>query len=813
MSTLGQQINFKELIHRHERVHIPMIQRDYAQGRDSQAEVREEFLDVLLSALTLPSNDKSLPLNLDFIYGEVVVGQQTRFLPLDGQQRLTTLFLLHWYLAWVDDSQAAFRELLSQGGKSRFAYRVRTSSTEFFDALVSYAPVTTPATVACVSDLITDQPWYFRSWRLDPTIQSALGMLDAIHSRFADTHGLYTRITDAESPAITFQLLDLENFGLSDDLYIKMNARGKPLTAFETFKARYEQALEAQFKNETRKIDNKEFSIAEFFSRRIDTKWADYFWAHRNRETNLFDDAVMNLFRAVVMITLRTENASYADDILMVRNHSRISSYSFFEGNGWISRNFSEVLILLLETWTAEGTSIARQLPDRSYLDEEALFEQLVTHPTSLGYSDIAKFVGYTVFLKDHYEHLQASVFQNWMRIVANLAGNTVYERPYDMQRSVQALHESAPISDAVLEHFASEDEPIAGFYKQQIAEEKLKAELLLADDRWKPLIIQAESHGYFQGQIEFLLDFCGALAKSHESSPANWGSEEHSDLQHNFAIYLAKAQMMFNSRGLVPVGDFLWERALLCLGNYLLRQGHRNFSLLVNSSTEPASWKRLLRGAGLATPGPRTLLKKLWNGIDVDQPIEAQLKMLIADAEGLEPWRRALVDTPAAIRYCEKRALRWADEGTIYLLKKSQLNGAHAELYSFWVYHNDIARWTDNGELGSFQRADYESVVGTEIEPYFSLNIDSGVNSFTVYFECEAGTFYSSIGKESLAGFPQLEEKLLSLPSYWGTDGGDDAEEKDMGTCAQYLYFEHTDDNLKSELLVLAELISEIKA
>ena len=40
------------------------------------------------------------------------------------------------------------------------------------------------------------------------------------------------RLTDTEHPAITFQLLDLENFGLSDDLYIKMNARGKPLTNF-----------------------------------------------------------------------------------------------------------------------------------------------------------------------------------------------------------------------------------------------------------------------------------------------------------------------------------------------------------------------------------------------------------------------------------------------------------------------------------------------------------------------------------------------------------------------------------------------------
>ena len=72
-------------------------------------------------------------------------------------------------------------------------------------------------------------------------------MLDAIHELFRNDQGLYARLVDNKRPAITFQLLDLKDFGLSDDLYIKMNARGKPLTPFETFKARYGRALENLF--------------------------------------------------------------------------------------------------------------------------------------------------------------------------------------------------------------------------------------------------------------------------------------------------------------------------------------------------------------------------------------------------------------------------------------------------------------------------------------------------------------------------------------------------------------------------------------
>jgi hypothetical protein len=71
MSDSGGQIIYKQLLDRHLRVRIPMIQRDYAQGRHDQKEVREEFLGALAGALARPVGDSSLPLNLDFVYGSV----------------------------------------------------------------------------------------------------------------------------------------------------------------------------------------------------------------------------------------------------------------------------------------------------------------------------------------------------------------------------------------------------------------------------------------------------------------------------------------------------------------------------------------------------------------------------------------------------------------------------------------------------------------------------------------------------------------------------------------------------------------------
>jgi len=42
--SLGNQVIYKQLLERHGHIRVPMIQRDYAQGRPAETEVREEFL-------------------------------------------------------------------------------------------------------------------------------------------------------------------------------------------------------------------------------------------------------------------------------------------------------------------------------------------------------------------------------------------------------------------------------------------------------------------------------------------------------------------------------------------------------------------------------------------------------------------------------------------------------------------------------------------------------------------------------------------------------------------------------------------------
>lgn len=791
---MNAQIVFKQLFDRHHRVKIPIIQRDFAQGRDTEKEVREEFLNTLHSALILPPGDSSLPLNLDFIYGSVEGESTKRFLPLDGQQRLTTLFLLHWYLSRIDESQTEFNETFCINAESRFVYSVRPSSTEFFNELVKYDMGSIIEPAVKISSLIKNQSWFYSYWRLDPTIQSCLTMLDSIHSKFGETKGLYSRLTDLSFPAITFQLLDLDNFGLSDDLYIKMNARGKPLTAFETFKARYEQELKVIFDGETRKIGANSFPVSEYFAISIDNKWSDFFWYHRDKESNLFDEAVMNLFRTVAMLTRDLESDSFISSFNLLRNKSNQPSFTVFHNEQWLDRDFSEMLFELLEVWSQTPGNLSARLPKTSYFDEEYFIKKILNDPTSFDFVEIVQLMGYLIFIRENSQDIDSASFQEWMRIVFNLSTNSSYVRPEDIQRSLVGLSKLAKEANNILRYFASTDKPVTGFNMQQISEERIKAELINSEENWKGLINKAEGHGYFKGQIEFLLVFCGATDSYEYSDEHKLKSEDHAMLQTKFDHYWKFANAMFNNRGVIDFGEYKWERALLSIGDYFIPSAS-NFSFGVNSSTDQASWKRLLRGSGHRIPEAREFLKDLWDKLSTHEWISSQLDKLIAEVGEIEPWRKALIRTPDAFKYCDKSAMRFTNED-VFLMKKSQMNGTHAELFSYCLFVNKVKPLRDQNQLMPLEHIYYGDVVGTDEYPHIKLS--GKVDDHWVYFEvyCEDDNYYEiRIEYEYLTNLPELRELLETEIGFLDYE-------------SDYLYLGFNEDNCEDTLRLIAATI-----
>ena len=296
------------------------------------------------------------------------------------------------------------------------------------------------------------------------------------------------------------------------------------------------------------------------------------------------------------------------------------------------------------------------------------MLTKLVASPADLSYTEVVQFAAYVSFIREHERTLDPQLFQDWMRIIFNLSVNTSYDRPEDLQRSMVGLSIPLPESGSVLKYFATSERPTSGFSLQQISEEKLKAELILGHSGWRTLIERGEGHGYFRGQIEFLLDFCGAVTPDTEKGKVD---RDHLSLQRRFDEYLKNADAMFGPQGLKDLGAYRWQRTLLSIGDYLLPSGRQNISFLVNSSTEQASWKRLLRGTGPKVPDARKLLHQLWDRLTPGKPVKEQLDQIIADATTLEKWREAFVRTPEAIDYCGYRAIRWNAPDEVYLSRK----------------------------------------------------------------------------------------------------------------------------------------------
>lgn len=254
-------------------VKIPMIQRDYAQGRPDKKMVRERFLQALFDAI---DREDAKLLMLDFVYGQRKseknkVGESTgkrTFEPIDGQQRLTTLYLLNLYVAKRIDNNDALKWL------RRFSYETRQSSTRFCEKLIEMPK-------DAFSDLesyLKTQPWYTQRYRKDPTISGMVQTLTDIVDHYSDKsfdvdtlRGVWERLQQN----IHFMLLYLKNLNTTDDLYIKMNSRGLRLTDFEQFKAE----LEGYFKDvpKTKEID---------FGVKIDTTWTNLLWDYRKKSND-----------------------------------------------------------------------------------------------------------------------------------------------------------------------------------------------------------------------------------------------------------------------------------------------------------------------------------------------------------------------------------------------------------------------------------------------------------------------------------------------------------------------------------------------
>lgn len=166
-----------------------------------------------------------------------------------------------------------------------------------------------------------------------------------------------------------------------------MNARGKPLTSFETFKARFEELLNALFPTEKRELGEAGVSIGEFFERRIDTTWTDFFWAHKTPQTHTFDDLAMNLLLALARVSLDPSSPRFNQNTTLLREKQLAGSFALFHEHGWLTRDFASNLIQLVDVWSRGTSKLVPVVPNRRYFDEAAYFHEVIREPAGHDYT------------------------------------------------------------------------------------------------------------------------------------------------------------------------------------------------------------------------------------------------------------------------------------------------------------------------------------------------------------------------------------------------------------------------------------------
>ena len=746
----GEKITFCELFKRVERVEIPIIQRDYAQGREDQHEVRNLFLDALSAALTTNRAVSNQSLDLDFIYGSLESDKS--FSVLDGQQRLTTLFLLHWFLAVKNNCASEFRNHFTLNNKSRFSYKTRPSSTEFFDALTSDANFedkfhqSKRANKLKISKLISDCKWFFSSWKLDPTVQACLHMLDAIEQKFSIVEtNLYQRLTETEIPYITFQYLELESFGLTDELYIKMNARGKSLTSFEHFKAKLEQTIKSYSSDwPIYQLDIKGFDDApvdgyKYFIHKIDTVWADLFWPYRNTATkdDTYDDELMNFIRLIILYQYLLDNNITSNDfnkedlssLLATGSKLLPTTISQYEKLKCLNQEFIKKLINFLDILykTNSEDSFRTYLSNNKYYDENEVFKKVLQNDTD--YKNKLRFFAFYSYLAKNQASLNQTELMEWTRVIYNLTENTVVDGTDIFYRTIQSISSLSDIKQPTLNILTSETK-ITGFSGDQVLEERIKAHLILKSDDWKNAILQAENHPFFKGQIGCLLNFSGILEYYRNNNNCNWDASQNIDLLDNFKKYDRSLGSVFN---LIAASsshiEYLWERATLTKGMYFTKKKwYDRYNLLSTQETRnnidrDHSWKRLLRIGSTEMEDKQAYVKAVLDDANFDaNDIKSSLQNICDAAlasNSLEKWREYLVQYPQLFKDC-KQGFILKNEDEFVLFKEAQRNHTQYELYTRVI---EIKLNQDKSLIRPFKHLNYQEVMSSAISA--SLKIE----------------------------------------------------------------------------------------
>lgn len=686
-----KRTNFWALLGKYS-ITIPQIQRDYAQGRDTPKinNLRSNFIRDITKAL----DESHTPLDLGLFFGS---SDKQNLILIDGQQRATTLWLVHWYVSANTQNHNANLERLS-----KFCYETRSSARDFCRRLAS--PNSLPEMGTELDTQIQDQPWFRGTWHQDRTVAGMLQMLKELHSqiqKIADFEQAWANLALSNDSTIQFRFVDIEQHNLSDDLYVKMNARGRPLTEFEKFKAWLEESL-----------DSEELEGAfPNWKRDLDTVWLDTQWKELDQsllgsnsdkgkllgeaenESDHISTLVFSLFKNVAL------------NQLLISDEKSIKEASPFEAivnEQFLSTDMLKTLFppkriksvfdvlegfkkLPPSMWLDAISDITASVEDTPKTSLHPL-EQHLFKPT---FAQRIQFHALCLHLFQKPDELPQEVLGQSMRLVRNLTANSTIgaDNYSNALKSIDKLLSGIQEVEALHERLKQLEE-LKGFDSQQVKEEQFKSEKILQNPELADLFLDVENHRPFRGRIGFLCQIGFTESEPSKDEIKTFEDSAKKCIQWLSPSYLEKPFEL--QRALLSKGDYTY----IFSSNYSFgdsMNAWRSHLLGYNTDNDKNSSESKFQAA----------LKKL---IDSEDSPETCLnnfndETFLNDFGLSEGWRIPLIQYVSTWEGMPRRCIHWIDkeeqsdkQPQVMLLKDTSLKSSQKELYSY-VLHEEFLK------------------------------------------------------------------------------------------------------------------------
>lgn len=727
-------------------IEIPTIQRDYTYGRERAKKISQKLISSIFHSIA--NQDQNENLHLDFIYGKlegvdnyhhlernrqsidtllnslknyahqlnIDVDYKTltknresadmvTFIPLDGQQRLTTLFLVHWYLAIQLKDYEAVKRL------ECFTYATRKSSSDFLRMLCQIKDIKAETDYS-LSDQIANHELFFSFWKKDPTVKSVLVVLDEIQTQVQERNLDFTVAWDnlINGRKITFDFFDLDDFELTDELYVKMNARGKKLSHFENFKAWL-------IKSHTPFI-----SVARW-KNKMDIGWNDLFWNSKFKEDTEIDTAYLQYFKLLFLGDILQEENPSEEEIEILRGNIESSPLDIFKTYSSFTRNINSYLQLLdyLEkNYPNEQVNpIFKNLTVKDFLFRENKFTwwDATLHYAITRYLMVA--------------NGDLTYFSHWLRVISNLIYNTPIESAKLYKEACESISNLLKVlgKNSVYESLKTFDsQDIEFFLPAQRNEEILKAKWIVEDseNNWERLFIRLEGHNYFYGQINFIFNM--------------FNDDFTFDSFENAAL---RAEALFSEEVISGYNNMLF-RAFLTQGDCFFHVGN---NLIFPSSVRGTlrhrneNWRRFIKEKS-------EILKKLvlHTNFDKRHPINS-LKAIIKSSNVSDLFLSRIINNYKLLQYSQKNHIRKHYQG-YYLLNSTRIFGYYNEVFTY--------NWFTKNEENYPYSLDYISGKGEDELRNTGVKID---NKVLIYYDFEMAKF--KVNFNNMKEFETVEEAV----------------------------------------------------